>query len=674
MSHDSMISWATAVALMVVCASAVPFHRGWLVPSVSLVVCAGVGVVIIRLLERPSSGMPPIGRRTLAGLWILVGAVLTALLARLIGAVAIAFPAAVWSLVALVLSGWIFGRASWLLRWLVVPAVVVACIAGTRFEAAAVDARGWAHSGPVLGIHPFQSTSVSIDGFGPFDLPFNDFIEVDSGRGYGPDEAAEVLERALHKMADVHFADGPQRARQAFAGARVEVVRTQPVSERLDRTPSETEHVRFVVHSGTLGQRSRVAFVCPGRRLDPRGMLPDQVIEQMCPDKYTSEASAGLGLTGRWTGYVEARGNERFGLGSSLGWTRSDDPLGRRHTLREQWGWAWLALAISLGCGLMRRATPVMAVAGRMTACTIVVALILAFQSLLAGTVPVSAWVNPVWPSVFNHLPLAAALAVVALHGPSKSGGRAPVSGLAVALVWIAALTIWASQHLAATTWLVPELWYHRGPGIGHGDWALACERWVLEVADLFPGLQAIAQDMLGSEDSDAGMGLAMCQNLVASALITLFFGALVGIVRGVGLWCRRLNPIPRLSRVVTGRLGAISMIAIAGGLVMSRQTSGASSLLEFAVYAAGLCIVAVAGYRLDGRVGRVLIRLLGAVLGCLAIASLARAGRGASHSGVFLHTTLIVCCSAVIAAWVFNLVGGRVSSAVATDKQHRDT
>ena len=36
-------------------------------------------------------------------------------------------------------------------------------------------------------------------------------------------------------------------------------------------------------------------------RIDPRGPQGETVMNRMCPDKYASEASAGLGVTGRWS-------------------------------------------------------------------------------------------------------------------------------------------------------------------------------------------------------------------------------------------------------------------------------------------------------------------------------------------------------------------------------------
>ncbi len=674
-SHDPMIAWATAVVAVWLCGSVLPFANGILVPMLGLVATAACGVWLARTLRRPLRQVPLLGRRALVGLWIIFGGLVATLTTRMIGALVVAFPAVVWTLLGILCVAAIAARARAPgLRWLAVPTLVLACVVGTRFEAGAVDARGAAQSGPILGIHPFQSTSIAIDGFGPIDIPFNDFVEADGSRGYSPQAAGEALERALHKMAEVHFADGPARARQAFAGARVEVVETTPVFERLDKQPDEDVHRRFIVHSGTIGQRSRMAFACPGRRLDPRGMQPDRVTEQMCPDKYTSEASAGLGVTGRWTGYVEFRGNERLGLGPLLGWTRSDEPLGRRHTLREAWGWAWIALVFALIVSLRRAAVPVLGATGRIAASTLIFVVVAGLASVATGTVALQLLGEPNLPTGLSYLPLVGLLGFFALRAPTDTDMPRARGGVWVATVWIVGLTLWVSQHLAATDWIVPELWYHRGPGIGHADWALAGEAWVLEVADRFPELQAIAQSWLGSEESNAGIGLAFTQNLVASTFVALLFGTLVGTIRSVGLWCRRLRPLPSASAVVVGRIGAVCVCAIAAGLVMSRQTAGASLLLPYAMYAGALCAVVVASYRLTKISGLLVRGVGGAALTGMALHQLWQVAHTSAHPGLFLHTLLVICALGVANVWILNLLPGRVSSAPATDKQDIDT
>jgi hypothetical protein len=113
-----------------------------------------------------------------------------------------------------------------------------------------------------------------IDGYGPFDLPINDFVEPDGSRGYGPEALAEALQRDLAQIAEQQFADGPARAYQAFAGARVEAVVLPAQQERLDRPVEAPTEPRLVVWSGTTGWRSRVEFVCPGQRNDPRPRRP----------------------------------------------------------------------------------------------------------------------------------------------------------------------------------------------------------------------------------------------------------------------------------------------------------------------------------------------------------------------------------------------------------------
>jgi len=654
--------------------SAVAFSGGWLVALLSLLLVGAGAAWLVKLLRRPAVGMPIWGRRTLSILWVVLGGIVCALVARVIGALAMAFPAVIWSLLTLVCAGVVGTRLrSSAYRWLAALVVIGASLWGTRFEAASSAARGYAQTGPILGVHPFQSTSIAIDGYGPFDLPVNDYVEADGSRGYGPQALADVFETALHTMAEVHFGNGPARAHQAFAGAQVEVVRTAPVQERLDRVPEASEDVRLVVHSGTVGQRSRVAFACPGRRLDPRGMQPDRVLEQMCPGKYTSEASAGLGVTGRWTGYVEVPGNERLGLGPMLGWTRSNDPLGRRQTLREQWGWAWIVLVVGLACALRQAASPVLAIAGRVSAYTLVAVTCAAGFLLVTGEVAVPLLATPAIATGLGWLPLAAMLGLLALAGPfvPAAYGRTrwfvvPVWPMALGIL---AATILCSQHLAASEWVVPELWYHRGPGLGAGDWALALERWVLEVADRLGGLQVIAQGIMGgSEVPNAGLGLAAVQNLIASALITLLLGSLIGTIRSVGLWCRELVPTTRVSVVALGRLAAVVVCAIAAGLVMSRQTAGASLLLPFALLAGALCIATVAGHYARGVRGLLLRSVFGGVAASLAIWALVWAMGATSYPGLFLTLMVTVCGAVVLATWLTNVRGESVSSAPVAD------
>ena len=102
----------------------------------------------------------------------------------------------------------------------------------------------------------------------------------------------DALDRALASIAERVYPDGPTRIRRAFLDAEVETVYTPPVWERLDREPSEDIQPRFIVRSGSFGRGSRVEFVCPGRRIDPRGPQGESVMNKMCPDKYASEASA----------------------------------------------------------------------------------------------------------------------------------------------------------------------------------------------------------------------------------------------------------------------------------------------------------------------------------------------------------------------------------------------
>ncbi|MEZ4453569.1 MAG: hypothetical protein R3B09_29205 [Nannocystaceae bacterium] len=254
-------------------------------------------------------------RRVSAAALVAIAAILVAIAARTVAAVTIAFPATIGVLglmigIAAIAAALPDGQHRLRLAVAVAGALAIPWVAavGEHFEAGAVDARGSATSGPILGIHPFQVLSVVVDDHGPFDVPINDYVEPDGARGYDPAAFAVALELALHRIGELQFPDGPARAREAFADATVEAIELPPVRERLDSPASEAPEPHFVVTSGTHGQRSRVEFVCPGLREDPRGRGEDAVMERMCPARHAGEGSAGLGVTGRWTGYTEARG------------------------------------------------------------------------------------------------------------------------------------------------------------------------------------------------------------------------------------------------------------------------------------------------------------------------------------------------------------------------------
>ncbi|MCA9684768.1 MAG: hypothetical protein KC457_21465, partial [Myxococcales bacterium] len=72
------------------------------------------------------------------------------------------------------------------------------------------------------------------------------------------------------------------------------------------------------IRSGTRGAGSSVEFVCPGGPLDPRPFTPRVDPPRSCPHKYVVDGSSGLGVSRRWAGYSEARGNDRLRLARVL--------------------------------------------------------------------------------------------------------------------------------------------------------------------------------------------------------------------------------------------------------------------------------------------------------------------------------------------------------------------
>jgi len=344
------------VALALVVGVTVPLDWG-LVPAVAVVVAAGLWARRSgRPFAQPGDSFPAKAGWILAPLRGFSAAILAAVFAITLGELLVEFPAAIWALIPVGLAvglsfAWARSRIGLAALALAVP---LAGVLGAVVERGGADAEGWAHSGPILGIHPWQITGVVIDGIGPFDIPINDYVEPDGTRGYGPEELAGVVERTLRTIAEQQFGDGPARAHQAFAAARVEAVRTAPVRESLSREVTAGSHPRFRVRSGTSGDRSSVEFVCPGARVSPGPRQRDPVTQRMCPTKYASEASAGLGLTGRWVGYAEGRGNARVALARLFGWTRTDDEAGHAVRRREIQLWALIAL-VGLGALWARR-------------------------------------------------------------------------------------------------------------------------------------------------------------------------------------------------------------------------------------------------------------------------------------------------------------------------------
>ncbi|HFE47068.1 MAG TPA: hypothetical protein ENJ18_16545, partial [Nannocystis exedens] len=420
-------------------------------------------------------------RRATAGALLPITAVLALVAARVLAAVVIAFPASLWVLgLALVIAliGPFCGRFRGVFILLTVALVPILSGVGARFEATAVDAHGAAISGPILGIHPFQTTAIVIDGYGPFDLPFNDYVEPGGERGYGPQEYADALERALHQIAELHFASGPARAYEAYANATVEAIEVPAVPERLDRPKPEALEPRLRITSGSVGRGSRVEFVCPGTRIDPRGLQPDPVMERMCPDHYAAEGSAGLGLTGRWTGYSEIRGNERLALGRLFGLSRADDRRGWRDLLKVSKLLAFLLLLLAFaglaGGGRRRQAASllsswavwVLALAGLVG----IVSLVIFRASPVVGLFERPAAGSDLW-GVAEWLPVwvvgCGFAELVALASPS---GKAPPSHFPSTLwptLGVLLGTFAAASWLASSAWIVPDLWPHVGLGSG---------------------------------------------------------------------------------------------------------------------------------------------------------------------------------------------------------------
>ncbi len=524
--------------------------------------------------EAPAVHMPRVSRWLhwlLVGLTVAPAIVVLAIAARVIAALCVEVPSVIAALVVLVVLAPMLARprarlaAS--LAIVVAGAALVAAGMTTRFEAAGPGARGFAHTGPILGIHPFQTAAIVIDGFGPFDLPINDYVEPDGSRGYGPVALAEALQRDLAAIAEQQFAPAVDRSAAAargyaaFAGARVEAIDMPAVQERLDRPPERGDREpRLLVWSGTTGPRSRVEFLCPGSRNDPRPRGADDVMQRMCPDKYSSEASAGLGLTGRWTGYTEGRGLARLSLARALGWSRGDVREAAATGLWERRLWAWLVLALLVPLvlwpagarGLARAAAGVSAAAVAvlvgMSVCTWPEVQV----SLLERATP--------WASPWRLGAWTPALAIALMAGLGRRAAIVPAVTLAVG------------------TWAVAG--------------ALAATLWVGPIADdpaaLVAGLAGVA---VRATDLD----LATAEAIAASVVLAGMLGVIAAVL-GPGM--------QRVQGLVQGRVRWIGLAALgaAGLLVLSRKTLGGAALLTPAL---ALALVACTGRAAQAAVGR---------------------------------------------------------------------
>ncbi|HEY8375412.1 MAG TPA: hypothetical protein VIK91_02940 [Nannocystis sp.] len=586
-----------------VCAIALVARRGPLDPERLAALPRAHRVALAALLLAPAIPLATVGARALAGL-------------------AVAFPASLWAAVpalGIACAGGTRVGSHRLALPLLVAATLAAGAVGARFEAAGAHARGETWSGPILGIHPFQTTAVLIDGYGPFDLPINDFVEPDGSKGYGPEALAAAIERDFHAIAAQQFAEhGPARAHAAFAGARVVAEELPEVRERLDRASERPTQPRLRFTSGGVGRRSRVEFVCPGALNDPRPRRPDAVMERMCPDKYTAEASAGLGLTGRWTGYVEVLGQPRLSLARALGWPRE-------RVRQELQIWAFLALGL-LGIAGWGRAggAPLRLVrwGGALAAVVAVLAILFivtgfSVQVPATGGGGASPWAVAPWIAL-----LALGSGHAALAGPARP---AAAGRMAVALPLVAG-TLGLAGSLAAAVWIRPEL----APPARPGD-ALPLE-----------GLIAGLGEALHRE---TGIGLPDAEGIVAAAAAAVLIGLLAALVGPVTRFAgSALVP----SRPVIGaRVALAAVIVPAALLVLSRKTAGAALLLP---PAAALAWMAGSGLALaiPGRPGRrwpgLLDHLCAAVLVGLAGLEVL-----AAHDNHMTRIALIVC--AVVAA-----------------------
>lgn len=594
---------AASVSVAALLAGAVPeLQFGWLLPALLL---AWISLLHARrrvLMRGRGSGPPVRPAAVILPLVVLPSAVLVAVCARGLGAVLIAYPAAWWAVAVALVGALVVTLARRLAVQAVAVVVVVvgvlaAGVYGTRVESEAPESRGWAHSGAIHGIHPFQTTAIIIDGYGPFDLPINDYVEPDAHRGYGPPELADALQRALHDIARIHFQDGPARARMAFGQAKVTSRVDPAIRERLDRDPDGTEHPRIRVESGTFGQRSSVQFVCPGRREDPRGHPGDNVMNRMCPDKYAAEASAGLGVTGRWPGYTEARGNERLGLSRAMGWTRSDDATGQAVVDRELRWLAWGAVLIGVVLVALGRGAPALglrAIGGIVTAVglgtTVVLVLAGAPATLALGPIETPALPTSSWWTPLAYAPLLILLTGLprferaGLADPSVPEPAPGLWGRRVAWAFVAVTCVSVASRLSSLDWVRPSLWGSSEQGLPLQAFVAGAaeaigERWGLHILEI--------EGMVAS---------AVAVALLATIAAGLLAGAEVG--RRFGWRSTRTDPASLRSRGM-GLLTLTAVAVFAAALIVSRKTLGGAALIPGAV---GLLLVLSSTWLLQHR------------------------------------------------------------------------
>lgn len=562
---------AAGLGLVLLTGPALPLDWG-VAPAVAVLLVAlalgrwrAAGLAAGPTITTTIAALAPWRRRVLVALVVLPAIIVVASAARMIAGLCVAYPSAIAALwVLAVLGPLVRGRGAGILAVVVGGLALTAAIVSGRIEAGSPGGRGFAHTGPILGIHPFQATAIVIDGYGPFDLPINDFVEPDGSRGYGPQALAEALQRDLAQIAEQQFADGPARAYQAFAGARVEAVVLPSQQERLDRPVEAPTEPRLVVWSGTTGWRSRVEFVCPGQRNDPRPRGADAVLDRMCPDKYSSEASAGLGVTGRWTGYTEGRGVAWPSLGRVFG--ARNDPEQATQVLRWEaraWGWITLLLLVPalLWPAAARGVTRAAAVLGAAALAVLTVMLVWTWPSVqvpaLASASPWTPWGARMWAP-------ALALTLVASLGRRAAIGPTALVGL----------TTWAIAGSLAAVWLRPTLT------------GIAGEAMVGGIAGTLHGALTIE--------------LGAAEAITASVVVATLLGLLAAML-GPGM--RFAATLLRAERtVVTGRWLGLGVLIGAGLLVVSRKTVGGAALLTPAL---ALGLVAITGLALTAVVDR---------------------------------------------------------------------
>ena len=579
-------SWAAALGLAAGVAIAPVFG---LVPSVVGVLLAWWGGLAgLRGVRRPGGVTGEVVASVASvGLAVVLGGVA----ARLAGGVLVETPGAIWGASAALAAAWISPGRPGLRGSLALAALVAGALAGDAFEREGPAARGRAVSGPIYGIHPFQTTAVRIDGYGPFDIPLNDYVEPDANRGYGPEELADALALALHAIARTHFSDGPARARAAFGGALVRPLRTPAVRERLDRDPEFATQSRFEVVSGTYGPGSSVSFVCPGHRNDPRGFSPTSPLVKMCPDKYATEASAGLGVTGRWAGYAEFRGGARTSLAVLVGATRSDDEAGRRVVRAERLAWALLVglvLALAAGRrGLAARTAPLGAAAGWGIVALVTIAAAASRPVRLVAVQPFSAG-DP--GEIAALVGVLAALVGAAGYAESPRAGASPRR----TAWWMPGLLVTAAALFAA---LDPRAVDWLSPGLAGGEGSA-------------PGVPLV-RGLAGRVAATLGIGVQPIEAVAGSLLVAVFVGAAVTAGRQA---VRRLRPAGTAG--VTFLCSALGLAAVLLAVFAPRAAGGA--VLVPVVGGVGAALTA-AGARCEGSRGW-LVRALLAVLALLGV------------------------------------------------------